>query len=351
MKQLIRMLSLIMAMSLLAVEAQTEDNVLNIYSWPDFIAPDVIAAFEQQFGVKVNYDAYDNPESMLAKLQSGTTEYDVVFSESYLLPLLIQTGVLAELNPRQIPNRANIDPRFLNQPFDPENRYSLPYIAAILGLLYRTGAIAEPVESWSVAFDPQYAGRIVVWDSMRETITPTLKYLGYAANSVKPEELHAAQALLIKQKQLVKIYVAYSWSQFEFLLTSGEADLIYNVTSGTMSYLNQKTGGKPLFKFAIPKEGTSINVNSMCIPKQAAHPELAHQFINFLHDPQINAQNNNYHLELAVNTAAWPYLDPVVRETTETILNSEQFAVAESLQDLGEGLQLWDDVWSEIKAQ
>lgn len=353
MKRLSRMLSLMIAgLSLLALAAQAEDKVLNIYNWPDAVSPEVIAAFEQQFGAKVMYDAYDNPETMVAKLQSGASGYDVVFVDDYVLPLLVNSDVLAEMDHRQLPNIANIDPRFLNPACDPKNQYALPYMFVIFGMLYRTDAFAKPVDSWGAAFDPQLAGRIVVFDAMQFALSSTLKYLGYSVNSVNPNELQAAKALLLKQKPLVKAYTVFSMSQLEFLLTSGEADLIYPNTAGISLYLKQKTGGNPKLEFVVPQEGAGMSVVRMSIPKQAPHSELAHQFINFLHDPQINALNHREaYMELSVNAAAVPYLNPAVKEMHETYLKSESFAKFESLQDLGEGLSLWEDIWSEIKAQ
>jgi len=352
MKRMISLLSLLMVgMSLLALAAQAEDKVLNIYNWADSIAPEVIAAFEQQVGVKVNYDAYDNSETMLAKLQSGATAYDVVFAEGYLLPLLIQSGLLAELDQRQLPNRGNIDPRILNLPFDPGNRYSLPYSISLGGIAYRADRITVPVESWGIVFDPHYAGRIVAWDTMRDVIALTLKYLGYSVNSVNPDELQAAKTLLLKQKPLLKAYATWSLSQFEFFFTSDEADIISPAFQPEVLYLNQKTNHTPPIRFVIPKEGTYKFLANIAIPKGAPHPDLAHQFINFLHDPQINARNANYLMFLTPNKSALPYLDKTLREVTETTLNLAPSASVEYLQDLGDGLQLWDEMWSEIKAQ
>ena len=354
MKGIIGIVSIISAatcLMALAWPAQAEEKGLTVYNWADCIAPEVIAEFEQRFGVKVNYDVFESEQDMLVKLQSGASGYDLIFADVFSLELLGQSGMLSELDQRQIPNKIHLDERLLNQSFDPGNRYSLPYIINLGGIAYRADRITVPVESWGILFDPQYAGRIVAWDIMREVISATLKYLGYSVNSVNPDELQAAKTLLLKQKSLLKAYTTFSLSHLEFFFTSDEADILYPDFQADVLYLNQKTNHTPPIVFVIPKEGTYKSLSSIVIPKGAPHPDLAHQFINFLHDPQINARNANYLMYPTPNKSALPYLDKTLREVTETTLNLAQSVNIEYLKDLGAGQELWDTIWSEIKAE
>lgn len=319
------------------------DKVLNVYNWANYIDEQTIPEFEKKFGVKVNYDVYDGNETLLAKLQAGATGFDVIFPSDYMVGIMISLGLLEPLDKSKIPNLANLDPRFLDQPFDPQNQYSLPYTWGTAGIGYRADKITEPVESWGILFNEQYAGRIVLLDDMRETIGLALKYSGYSLNSENLEELQHAKALLSKQKPLVK---AYSSSQPELLLLSGDAWLVHN-WSGEVARIAVED---PHIKYVIPKEGSSKFIDNCAIPKGAPHAELAHAFINFLLEPSIDARIHNHIRYLTPNTAALPLLDSALRETMQN-LSPETAEKLEYIEDLEKTTREWDTIWTEIKAE
>ncbi len=317
--------------------------VLNVYNWDDYIDDETIPEFEEKFGVKVNYDVYDSNETLLAKLQAGASGFDVIFPSDYMVEIMIQLGLLEKLDKSKIPNLANLDPAFLNQGFDPESSYSVPYSWGTAGIGYRSDNITEPVDSWAVMFDPKYEGRIVMLDDARETLGAALKYLGYSFNSTNPEELQQAKERLIQQKPLVKAYVS---AQGERMLLTGDAWLVHNWSGD----IYRVAAENPNITYVIPKEGSSKFIDTCAIPKTAQNKELAHTFINFLLEAEVDARIHNQIRYLTANKAALPYLDETLQNTIKN-LSSETTAKLEYIHDLGKETRLWDKTWTEIKAQ
>lgn len=320
-----------------------EKQVLNVYNWDDYIDEQTIPEFEKAFDVKVNYDVYDSNETLLAKLQAGATGFDVIFPSDYMVEIMIKLGLLAPLDTSKLPNAANIDPAFLNQPFDPANQYSLPFAFGTVGIGYRADKITEPVESWNVLFDPKYEGRIVMLDDVRETLGVALKLTGDSINTKNPDELQTAKTMILQQKPLVKAYLA---GQAEQLLLSGDAWLVHNWSGD----IYRAASENPAIKYAIPKEGSTKFLDNFAIPASAQNKELAHQFINFLLQPDVDARIHNQVFFLSTNKAAFPLLDPALRATLET-LSPELLEKLEYVQDLGKETRLWDTIWTEIKTE
>jgi len=316
--------------------------VLNVYNWDDYIDEETIPEFEKQFGVTVNYDVYDSNESLLAKLQAGASGFDVVFPSDYMIKIMIQLDLLEPLDTSKIPNIANLDPGLLDQAFDPGNRYSLPYTWGTAGIGYRADKVIGPVESWAIMFDPKYTGRIVMLDDVRETLGAALKYLGYPLNSTNPAELAQAKELLIHQKSIIK---AYASAQAEQMLLSGDAWLVHNWSGDIYRVAAENSA----IKYVIPKEGSSKFIDNCAIPKTAQNKELAHQFINFLLNAEVDARIHNQIQYLTANKAALPLLDEALRHTMET-MSAESAAKLEYIEDLGRDTRLWDRIWTEIKA-
>ena len=320
-----------------------DERVLNVYNWDDYLDDATIPEFEAKFGVKVNYDVYDSNETLLAKLQAGASGFDVIFPSDYMVEIMIQMGLLEPLDKTQIPNLALLDPMFLNQPFDPANAYSVPFTWGTCGIGYRADKISAPPDSWAVMFDPQYAGRIVMLDDSRETLGAALKYLGYSLNSTNQAELEQAKELLLKQKPMVKAYVS---GQGEQLLISGEGWLVQNWNGDIL----RATQENPNIQYALPKEGSSFFIDACAIPKTAQNKALAHQFINFILQPEVDARIHNQIRYLTPNQAALPLLDEALRATIEQVTPVVREKL-EAIHDLGENTRLWDKIWTEIKAQ
>ncbi len=338
---------LLMAVPVLARAWPAGSNVpqLNIYCWSTYISPRVVRGFEREYHCKINFDLYDSNEALLAKLQAGNVGYDLVTPSDYMVEILIQQGLLARLDKSKLPNAwANVDPRFLGHSFDPQNDYAVPYAWGTTGLAYRSDLVKDPVDSWEVLFDPRYAGHILLLDDMREVFGMALKKLGYSLNSTNPEEIRRARDLLLRQKPLVK---GYNSSNFEQDLVAADA-WIAQAYNGNMTFAMRD---EPRIHYVIPKEGCTISVDCACIPRNAPHKELAMDFINYFHRPEVAGMFINDCGFNAPNRFAGHHVEPWIRAEPAIFPPPESLVRCEFMRDLGPVVSLYDRYWTEIKAR
>lgn len=318
---------------------------LNIYCWSTYISPRVVRGFENKFHCRVNYDLYDSNEALLAKLQAGNVDYDLVIPSDYMVQILIQQGLLARLDKGRLPNVwANVNPRFLGLPFDPQNDYSVPYAWGTTGLAYRDDFVHEKVESWDILFDARYAGHILLLDDPREVFGMALKKLGYSLNSTNPEEIRRARDLLLRQKPMVK---GYNSSNFEQDLAAGDA-WIAQAYNGNLTFVMRD---EPRIRYVIPKEGCTISVDSACIPRNAPHKDLAMEFINYFHQPEVAAEFVNDSGFNTPNPGAAPHVERWIRDEPAIFPPPAWLGRCEFMRDVGPVVQLYDRYWTEIKAR
>ena len=178
-------LILTMILSLTACGGGSESKeTLNVYNWGDYIDKSVIREFEDEFGVKVNYEEYATNEEMLAKIEAGGTAYDVIFPSEYMIEYMISKDLLNELDYANLDNFKNLDERFTNLAYDANSKHSVPYLWGTMGIVYNKNMVTEPVDSWKILWDEKYAGKILMLDSSRDTIGVTLKLLGYRSKAL-----------------------------------------------------------------------------------------------------------------------------------------------------------------------
>jgi spermidine/putrescine transport system permease protein len=318
---------------------------LNIYTWSSYISPRVIHGFEREYHCQVNYDLYDSNEALLAKLQAGNVDYDLVVPSDYMVEILVRQGLLAKLAKQRMPNAwANTDPRFLGLPFDPRNEYSVPYAWGTTGLAYRADLVKEDIDSWSVLFDPRFAGHILLLDDTREVFGMALKELGYSLNSTDPDQIRQARDLLRREKAMVK---GYNSSNFEQDLAAGDA-WIAQAYNGNMTFVMRD---EPRIRYVIPKEGCTISVDCACIPRHAPHPQLAEDFINYFHRPEVAALFVNDCGFNTPNRYDRHEIDPWLLANPAVFPNPAALTRCEFMRDLGPVISLYDRYWTEIKAR
>ena len=208
MKKIAFLLMIVMAISLFAGCAKSADTVtLNVLNWGDYIDEELITRFEDETGIKINYTTLANNEEMLVKLQQEDCIYDLCFPSDYIIEKLIGMDLLHEINKDNIPNLKNIDPRFMDLDFDPDNKYSIPYMWGTVGILYNTTMVDDPVNSWDILWNEKYSGQILMYNSIRDTIGVTLMKLGYSINTRNEADIAAAEEALIEQNPLVQAYL------------------------------------------------------------------------------------------------------------------------------------------------
>jgi spermidine/putrescine-binding protein len=353
-----RVLSLIMILALVivAVACSSGDGggkqelakELHVYNWSEYIDPEIYADFEQEFGVKVIEDTFASNEDLLAKLQAGAKGYDVIVPSDYMVSIMNELELLAEINYDNIPNFENIDAKFKDPPYDPGNKYSVPYQWGTTGIGYNAELFEDPPDSWAYLFDPavagEYAGRMSMLNDSRETIGAALKYLGYSINSTSEQELEEAKQLLIQQKEWVS---AYDSDGFEDLLAAGEVDIGHGWSG---DYFAAAEEAEQVW-YIIPKEGGVIWTDNLAIPKSAPSQYTAEAFINYLLRPEVGAKITNYTWYGSPNKASDEFIDADILEEPAIYPPPEVMDKLEFIRDVGEATSLYDRIWTEIKAE
>ena len=343
-------LCLLMIVSVLPTAVFAVENEITVYNWGQYISDgtddslDVIKAFEEATGIKVNYITFDSNETMYTKLKTGGASYDVVIPSDYMIGKLISEDMLEPIDFANVPNYANIDEAFKNQAYDPENLYSVPYTWGTVGLIYNTEYVsADDAESWKCLWDPAYMGKTLMFDNPRDSFAIAQKLLGYSLNTEDFTELSECAELLKQQNPLLQAYVM---DQIFDKMQRGEAWIAPYYAGDYLTMVEEN----PSLGFSFPKEGFNIFIDAMCIPKGCRNKAGAEAFINFLCDPEISAANLDYICYSTPISAAKEYLgedvvsSPVAYPDAETLSRSESFS-ALSL----EATQKMNELWLTVK--
>ena len=295
MKKLLVFLVSVLTMALLAAgcggdadkkdAAAGEQQVLNLFSWADNFDPEVIAEFEKQYNCKVNYDVFANNEELLAKIQAGGAQYDLIQPSDYMVATMLKLDLLEKMNMDNIPNAKNLVSTLQAPVYDPTGDHSLVYTWGITGIAYNKNYVKDVPDSWEDLWNPEYAGRLILLNDSRETIGMALKKNGFSNNSTDPAEVEKAFQDL---KALAPNVLAFDTDTIKQKFIAEEA-WIGTMWTGDASYTLKDN---PNIGFVVPKEGATIWADTFAIPKGAKHKELAEKFINFIYDPKISDKNN-----------------------------------------------------------
>lgn len=319
---------------------------LHIFIWANYIAPEVYQLFEKEFGVRVIEENFDSNETLRTKLQAGVTGYDIIVPSDYTVEALITQGLLAELDLSKIPNFQNISRRFRGLSYDPQNRYSIPYLWGTTGIGYNAQKLETPPTSWADLFEParleRYKNRASMLDDPREAIGAALQYLGYSVNSTDPRALEAAKNLLLAQKPYLARYDSETYD--DFLLTG---DLV--IAHGWSGEFAKARLENPDIHYIIPTGGGVIWADNLAIPKSSQRVDLAHKFIDFLLRPQINAKIVNFVRYPSTNEAATAYIIPEILNDPALYPSEQTIEQLEWIKDIGEAIALYEAVWDEVK--
>ena len=322
---------------------------LNLFVWTEYFPSEMLECFELVYGIKINRDEYSSNEEMYAKLSAGGTNYDLVQPTDYIVELMIREGLVQEMDLAQLPNIKNIDKGYLDLPFDPGNKYTVPYLAGLDAIVYNGDAIDTPPTSWADLWKPEYAGKMVFLDDSRVVIGMTLLTLGYDFNSTDPVELGAAKVKLAELIPNVKLFDSDSPKT---ALIAGDADLGI-VWTGEAFLANQEN---PAIQFVYPSEGSVLWQDNWAIPVGASHLDAAYAWMNYI------MQGNVFWLLLRdypytnPNLAALEYAKANHPDVYDAFMNSpitnpdpSVVANAVVVEDVGEALPLYDQIWTEVK--
>lgn len=337
MKQLVQTFSLVLIVAfglmyfasvLNSSEGYSSGNTLTIYNWGDYIDPELITEFEEESGLKVVYQTFDSNEAMMTKIQQGGTTFDVVIPSEYAISKMKEDDLLIPLDHSKLPNLKYIDERFLNLSFDEGNEYSVPYFWGTVGIVYNPELTDLTFESWDDLWDPSLKNQILLVDGAREVIGMGLNSLNYSLNDTNEEHLQEA---LEKLQELTPNVKAIVGDEIKMLL-AGEEGTVGLVWSGDASEImseNEK------LEYVVPEEGSNLWFDNMVIPKTAANVEGAHEFINFMLDPEHAAQNAEYVGYSTPNAGALEILPEEISSDERFYPDEEMTAKLEVYDNLG----------------
>lgn len=311
-------------------------RVINVYNWTDYIAPDALAKFESETGIRVNYDVFDSNEVLETKLLTGHTGYDVVVPTDYFLARQARAGVLRPLDKALLPNLVNLDPAVLAslQTLDPDNRYGVPYTSVITGIGFNTAKVRAalgdvPLDSWAVIFDPKNAAKLkacgfTMLDQEAEVIFSAKIWLGLDTASEDLDDLARAESMLTA----VRPYVRYfNSSQYINDLANGETCIALSWSGDILQARDRaREAGKGIdIAFTVPREGALRSFDMLAIPADAPHAEDAHRFINFLLRADVAASLTEFRKYPTGNLAAEALVpaalraDPIIFPPAEVV--------------------------------
>jgi spermidine/putrescine transport system substrate-binding protein len=335
--------SLLAAASVALTGCGKAQPVLRVYTWSDYIKPDLVRRFEREHGCRVVLDTFESNEAMYAKLKAGATGYDLLTPSSYMVSLMNAQGLVRRLDRARLPNLSHVDPDYLAMAIDKTMDHSAPYMITNTGIAYLEGRVKDVIPSWRMFGRTDLRGRMTMFNDMRETIGAALKCLGYSLNSTSAPELAEAETLLLEWK---KNLAKFDNEQYKIGLASGEF-LLVHAWSGDVFQVRKEN---PDVRFFVPEEGTVISCDDLVIPTGAREPALAHAFINFLHDPAVAAENTVAIYYLCPNQASYPLLPAEIRDNPGIFLAPEIRAKSEMIADIGAANALYIAVWDRLKA-
>ena len=317
------------------VAANTEEKVLNIYNWADYIPADMVANFEKETGIKVNYQTFENNEGLHAKLVAGNTGFDIVVPGAVFAKSQIDGGLLMKLDKSKIPNLGNLDPAIMGKlaSVDAGNDYLVPWAWSYTTVAINKAQVAKalgslpmPENAWDLVFNPTYTAKlkscgIAYLDSPTEIIPPAMHYLGKNAYSNDPADHKAAGQMLAKVRSHIRMFTSTMIDD----LAGGKACVALG-WAGDMNIARNRAienSGSSDIEVLLPKSGGLIFFDSLAIPKDATHPQNAAAFIDYFLRPEVSATLTNEMTYATANKAALEKVKPEIAQNKTVFVDAE----------------------------
>lgn len=343
------------------IDTEYKGTTLYVYNWGEYISDgsegslDVVKRFEQTYGITVKYDYYDSNETMYAQLKDA--RYDVIIPSDYMIAKLVREDMLQPLDWSLISNRDLIDPAYMDQYYDPESRYAVPYSVGMVGIVYNKKLLAEalgededyePPHTWDLLWcDKLDEGQIINFNNPRDAFGVAMLDLGISVNTLDPHEWEDAFRHLQEQKSNCIYLMDEVFNKME----NGSATVATYYAGDCITMMDVN----PDLAFYYPEEGSNIFIDAMCIPKGAQNVGAAHLFIDFMLDPEIATANANYISYASPNLAVLENEDYDYGEGTdgyEILYNTPEGYFCEYYHDLpDETLQLMNDLWIRLSIE
>lgn len=318
---------------------------LNIYAWAGEVPDAVVTAFEDETGITVTMDTFDSNETMISKLAAGNSGYDIVEPSQYAVQLLVGQDLVAPIDYSKVEGMDDLQEKFLNPSFDPDNEHAVPWIWGSTGLLYNEKCTGGEITSWASMFDEKYKGKIYMLDNMLASYIAGLQVNGFRANSTSQEEIEKATQSLIDQKPLL---AGYNSTNYYSLVDSGEACMSMAWGGAEVAKV---VANNPDVHYILPTEGGTLWVDSFSVVKDAPHADAAYKWLNFILKAETGAMATNEGSLATTNEAS------LAKITDEALLNNpaifapaDQTANADFIVDPGEAMTYFQEGWTRVKA-
>ena len=342
MKKIIATL-LLAALLLSGLALAEEEKVLNVFTWEGYFDDTTLTGFIDETGIKVNYATFATNEEMFMKLQAnGGSEYDIVLASDYIISAARKAGLLLPLDKSKLTGWDNLNPAYLNQYFDPDNVYSMPYTVGSPMIIYNPALVEGRINRFGDLWDEQFADSLWLLDDARVTLGQVLHSLGYSYNTTDPDELAEAAEKLKALKPNIR---ALNYDMSYNYLTSGEAKAAYIFTPYVVLTLMEN----PNLVAVYPEDGIGFGIDSIVIPVNAPHPENAHLFMDYYLRPEVAKIVAEWQCYINPNQAADALIDPDIAAMSPFHIPENLLADAEYVMDLGENESLYQDIWTEFK--
>lgn len=339
------LLFLLCLMLALPTVSLADEQVINILSWEGYIDADTLYNFEQETGIRVIWSPMDSIDSMLLKVsQGGGADYDLILSSDYSLDILRQQGLLQKLDLSKLSNYANLNPSFLNQKYDPNNEYVIPYTAGATLIVYDPASVPFEITGYEDLWNEQLVDSIAVLENPRVFCGMVLKTMGKSMNETDPEVLAQMKE---KMMPLYKNIRTFGDQETYTTLTSGESSVSFTYAAFAHLILQDH----PDFKVVYPKEGLGFGIDGFVIPAGAKNVENAHVLLDYLMRPEIAAHNAEYQGYICVNQAAQPYLSEAYHASAAMNIPAESLATAEFIEDIGATATTIQEIYTAFKNQ
>lgn len=325
--------------------ARAGSGVVYVYNWTEYIPEGVIEQFSEETGIKVVYATYESNEAMYAKLKMlGNKGFDVIVPSSYFVSKMAREGMLHEIDKSKLPNFKNLDAAYLDQPFDKDNKYSVPYTWGGTGILANPGKLGTMPTKWADLWKPEYNGVLLVQDDLREVFGMALKAKGYSLNDTDPKHIEEAYKYLKKLMPSIRTFNSDS-PKVPFMNEEVDAGMIWNGEA----YVAM--GEVPALNFVWPEEGGILWMDCMAIPAGAKNLDEAHAFINFILRPDIAKKMVEEWGYATPNKAAMALLDDDMRTSRVIFPDKATMAKSEFQDDIGDAIVIYEKYWNLLKGE
>jgi len=336
-------------------------KVLNLYIWSDYLAPNTLADFEKQYGIKVHAAYFDTNETLETKLLAGNSGFDIVVPTASYFERQIKAGAFLSLDKSKLPNLQNMDAQLMGKValHDPGNAHGIIYMWGTNGIGYNEKMVKAlmpdaPLDSWRLIFDPAVAAKVAkcgisLLDSPAEMLRAVYSYLGKDPNSQNADDLLQAEAVLAKIRPYIR---NFSSSEYIEALANGDLCISVGYNGDVMQARDRaKEAGKGIeIKYMVPKEGSILWFDMLAVPKDAPDPDSAYAFLNYMMTPQVIADVSNFKRYANANSASQSMVLPAVKDDPGIYPPLDQRQkLAVQLADSAEQTRAITRVWQKFK--